>query len=76
MNGFELQQLLGAAAELNHVQILTTLLLALGLGCVVALTYRFSVPGRLLSPALQSSLVLLGMVAAMVMMVIGDNWRC
>jgi uncharacterized membrane protein YhiD involved in acid resistance len=39
----------------------------------VALAYRFSVPGRVLSPAMQSSLVLLAMVAAMVMMVIGNN---
>jgi len=73
MNGFDLEQILGAVPQLSATQILTTLLLALGLGLVVAITYRFSVPGRVLSPSLQSSLLLLAMVAAMVMMVIGNN---
>jgi hypothetical protein len=66
-NGFE------GLFQLTTAQIATTLLLALGLGLVVAITYRISVPGRVLSPAMQSSLVLLAMVTAMVMMVIGNN---
>jgi len=73
MNGLELDQLLGPVPQLDATQILTTLLLALALGLAVALTYRFSVSGRVLSPSLQASLILLAMVAAMVMMVIGNN---
>jgi len=73
MSDLELEMLLGPVLQLDAHQILTTLILALGLGVVVALAYRFSVPGRVLSPAMQSSLVLLAMVAAMVMMVIGNN---
>ncbi len=69
----DLEQVLGPVPQLDAAQILTTLLLALGLGLAVALTYRVSVAGRVLSPAMLSSLVLLAMVAALVMMVIGNN---
>ncbi len=69
----DLEQVLGPVPQLDAAQILTTLLLALGLGLAVALTYRVSVAGRVLSPAKLSSLVLLAMVAALVMMVIGNN---
>jgi len=73
VNSLEIEQLLGPVLQLDTTQILTALLLALGLGVVVALAYRFSIPGRVLSPAMQSSLLVLAMVAAMVMMVIGNN---
>jgi hypothetical protein len=73
MNDLDLQSTLLPLMQLDTAQIVATLLLALGLGLVVALAYRVSVPGRVLSPAMLSSLVLLAMVAAMVMMVIGNN---
>ena len=73
MNVSDLELLIGSTPQLNAGLIVTALLLSLGLGLGVALAYRFSVSGRVLSPALQSSLVLLAMVAAMVMMVIGNN---
>jgi hypothetical protein len=73
MNGLGLETFLAPLQELSAAQITATLLLALALGVLAALTYRVSVPGRVLSPAMQSSLVLLCMVAAMVMMVIGNN---
>jgi len=73
MSQLDLEQILGPVPTLDAAQILTTLLLALGLGLAVALTYRISVAGRVASVLMQSSLVLLAMVAAMVMMVIGNN---
>lgn len=66
-------EMLSTPAVLGNNEILISMLLSLGLGIIVALVYRFSVPGRLLSPTLQSSLILLALVSTMVMMVIGDN---
>jgi len=73
LSGFELESFLAPALQLEAPQIGTALLLSLVLGLAVAVVYRVSVPGRVLSPAMLSSLVLLCMVAAMVMMVIGNN---
>ena len=73
MNDLDLQRFLEPSTLLDPQQVVLTLALALGLGLSVAVVYRLSVPGRVLSPAMQSSLVLLAMVAAMVMMVIGNN---
>ena len=73
MNDLDLQRFLEPSALLDPQQVVLTLALALGLSLSVAIVYRLSVPGRVLSPAMQSSLVLLAMVAAMVMMVIGNN---
>ncbi len=53
--------------------MVTSVLLAFALGLLVAFVYRLSVPGRMLSPTLQASLVLLAMVSSMVMMVIGNS---
>jgi hypothetical protein len=47
--------------------------LALGLSSVVSFVYKLSVGDRVASPVMQMSFVLLAMVAAMVMMVIGNN---
>jgi len=69
----ELDQLLGALPQLDAARVFLTLLLALGLGLTVALTYRFSVPERVLSSTMLTSLVLLAMVGSIVMMVIGNN---
>ena len=79
MNDLDLQRFLEPSALLDPQQVVMTLALALGLSLSVAVVYRLSVPGRVLSPAMQSSLVLLAMVAAMVMLVIGmqnlsDTW--
>ncbi len=73
MNDLDLQRFLEPTALLDPQQVVLTLALALGLSLWVAVVYRLSVPGRVLSPAMQSSLVLLAMVAAMVMMVIGNS---
>ena len=73
MNNLDLELAFGQALNLDVVQIFQTMLLALVLGIAVALVYRMSVPGRVLSPAMQSSLVLLALIGAMVMMVIGNN---
>ncbi len=73
MNQLDLEMLLGPVPALDAAEVLTALLLALALALTVAVTYRVSVAGRVLSVAMQSSLVLLAMVAAMVMMVIGNN---
>ena len=71
MNDLELA--FGQALNLGFTDIFQGLVLALLLGVVVAGLYRVSVPGRVLSPAMVSSLVLLSLVASMVMMVIGNN---
>jgi uncharacterized membrane protein YhiD involved in acid resistance len=73
VNLLELERLLAANPQLDASQIVTSLLLALVLGVAVALTYRFSVPERVLSPTMLPSLILLAMIGAMVMMVIGNN---
>jgi len=73
MTSTELETALAPVLQLGTSKIVMALLLALGLGLAVAMVYRVSVPGRVLSPAMQASLVLLAMVAAMVMMVIGNN---
>jgi hypothetical protein len=53
--------------------VVQALLLAFGLSTVVAFVYRLSVGDRVASPVMQMSFVLLALVAAMVMMVIGNN---
>lgn len=73
MNDLDLQRFLEPTAMLDPQQVVLTMVLALLLGLTVALVYRLSVPGRILSPSMLSTLVLLAMVAAMVMMVIGNN---
>ena len=71
MNGLDLST--GVPVALSSGVILTALLVALALGVVVALVYRLSLGGRPVSPAMQGTLVLLAMIAAIVMMVIGNN---
>ncbi|MBI2839816.1 MAG: DUF4956 domain-containing protein [Acidobacteria bacterium] len=73
MNESDLGRLIEPMMLVDGGQILTTMLLALVLGVAVALVYRASVPGRVLSPAIPNSLVLLAMVSAMVMMTIGNS---
>lgn len=69
----ELELAFGQALNLGVAEIFRGLFLALLLGLVVAMVYRVSVPGKVLSPALQSSMVILAVIGAMVMMVIGNN---
>lgn len=69
----DLELAFGQALNLGIVDIFQGLFLALLLGLSVAFTYRVSVPGRVLSPSIQSSMVLLALISAMVMMVIGNN---
>lgn len=69
----ELELALGPVPTLSLADITFAMLLAFALGVIIAMVYRLSVPGRMLSPTMQASLVLLAMVASMVMMVIGNN---
>ncbi len=73
MNEIGLDLALSGALDLGWTQIAAAMLLAMVLSMICALIYRVSVPGRLLSPAMQSSLVILSMTGAMIMMVIGNN---
>lgn len=73
MNELGIDLAFSGALELSWAQIAAAMLLAMVLSTICALIYRVSVPGRLLSPAMQSSLVILAMVGAMIMMVIGNN---
>lgn len=73
MNETELGRVIEPLMLTGGGQVLTSMLLALALGIAVALIYRISVPGRVLSPTIQSSLVLLAMVSAMVMMAVGSS---
>jgi uncharacterized membrane protein YhiD involved in acid resistance len=69
----DLELAFGQALNLGFAEIFQGLLLALLLGVVVAGLYRVSIPGRVLSPAMIGSLVLLSVIGSMVMMVIGNN---
>ena len=69
----ELDLAFGQAINLSVAEIFRGLFLAAVLGIWTALLYRVSIPNRLLSPAMQGSLVLLAMIGAMIMMVIGNN---
>ncbi|MBN1335978.1 MAG: DUF4956 domain-containing protein [Deltaproteobacteria bacterium] len=69
----DLELAFGQALNLGFSEIFQGLLLALVLGVGVAALYRVSVPGRVLSPAMSGSMVLLSIIASMVMMVIGNN---
>lgn len=73
MNETDLGLLIEPMTLLDGRQVLMTMLLALALSVAVALVYRISVPGRVLSPTIQSSLVVLAMISAMVMMSIGNS---
>lgn len=53
--------------------VLLALVVAFALGMVVSLTHRFSVPHRRVAASMQASLALLPVVAAMVLLVIGDS---
>ena len=53
--------------------VLLALVVAFALGMVVSLTHRFSVPHRQVAASMQASLALLPVVAAMVLLVIGDS---
>jgi len=73
VNDIDLELAFGQALNLDVVQIFQGLALALLLSIIVTLVYRFSVPERVLSSPMLSSLVVLAVVGAMVMMVIGNN---
>jgi len=73
MNELGIDLAFSGALDLSWAQIAASLLLSMVLSTICALVYRISVPGRLMSPAMQSSLVILAMVGSMIMMVIGNN---
>lgn len=61
------------AMNLSLDEVLRAMLLSFGLGVAIAVLYHLSVPGRVVQPMVQRSLVLLAMIGAMIMMVIGNN---
>lgn len=73
MSGTGLELAFGTALNLSLADVFQGLMAALILGIVVALVYRVSVAGRVVSAAMPGSLIVLAMVGAMVMMVIGNN---
>ncbi len=73
MSALDLELAFGQALNLDLMQIFQSLMLALILGVTVALVYRISVSSKVISPAMLSSLVILSIIGAMVMMVIGNN---
>ncbi len=73
MNPTDLELAFGQVLNLDLPQIVMTMILALVLGLTVAMVYRFSISGRVISSTMQASLVLLATIGAMVMMVIGNN---
>jgi len=73
MSGTGLELAFGSALNLSLVQVFQGMMAALLLGILVAVVYRVSVAGRIVSAAMPGSLIVLAMVGAMVMMVIGNN---
>ncbi len=73
MSEVGLELAFGSALNLSFRDVFEALFVSMLLSMVVATVYRLSQGDRLISPALQGSLVLLSMVGAMVMMVIGNN---
>jgi hypothetical protein len=73
VNQIDLELAFGQALNLDLVQILQALMLALICGAVIAVIYHISIRDRIASPAMLVALVLLAGVGAMVMMVIGNN---
>ncbi len=73
MNLAELELLVGGATSVGAEEALQNLLLAFGLGLVVALLHRYSKLETNPSPALLSAMALLPPIGSMVMMVIGSS---
>jgi len=59
--------------NLNSFEIILNLLLAFGLGVAVAIVYRIVNRNKALNPSFLSTLIILSMVVALVMMVIGNS---
>lgn len=73
MNPFESEALLLDVSAVGLDAVTQALLLSFVLGLVVAITYRWSLPERIVPPQLVASLALLPMIAALVLMVIGNS---
>ena len=73
MTPFERLTLLQTVPTEAPEGVLLALVLAFVLGLVVSVTHRFSVPHRTVTASMQASLALLPVVAAMVLLVIGDS---
>ena len=73
MNELEIQQLFSQVPPISGKEALQNLLLALGLGLVVAVLHRATNARAKPSPALLSALALLPPIGSMVMMVIGNS---
>ncbi|MGI6169455.1 MAG: DUF4956 domain-containing protein [Christensenellales bacterium] len=73
MNDFLLQLLQNATGTLSVQEILLNFLIALVLGFIIYLSYRFSHSSAVYSPRFNTSLLMLTIVTTLVMNVIGNN---
>lgn len=73
MNAFERAMLMEQIPPMDFASVVQVLLSAFGLGLIVAWIYRYSIAQRLVAPALVASLSLLPVIAAMVLIVIGNS---
>lgn len=73
MTLLELETLFLATPVAGSSQVIQALLLAFVLGLVIAALYRYSLADRPVSPAVLATFAILPMVAAMVLLVIGNN---
>lgn len=73
MKDYLFQALLNATGTRSVQEILLSFLVALVLGLVIYLSYRFSHSGAVYSPRFNTSLLMLTMITTLVMNVIGNN---
>ena len=65
--------LLLAGPQLDASALASTIGIALGLGLVVALVYRASIPGRIVLPSMPGTIVLMTTLSAVLMLVVGNS---
>ena len=68
-----LKQSFGSGPEISPWVVATRLAVAFGLGCVIAIIYRYTRRRDAVAPTFPPTLVLLAILIAMVTQVIGDN---
>ena len=65
--------ILVAAPSIDPSVAASTILLALGLGLVIALVYRSSIPGRIVLPSMPGTIVLMATLSSLLMIVVGNS---
>lgn len=73
MNELERAILMAQPTVLGPLEAAPAMLLAFGLGLLIALLYRLSLAGRLPPPALVASLAILPVISSLVLIVIGNS---